>query len=140
MIGALDAVEVITLFVEDVEAAKAFYQGVFASPIVFQDDVSAVFRLRNVLLNVLHVSQAPEVIAPAAVAKANAGARLLLTIEVEDANAVCTELERHGVRLLNGPVDRPWGRRTAAFSDPAGNLWEIAQKLPARGADRGDSK
>jgi len=36
----------------------------------------------------------------------------------------------HGVTLLNGPVDRPWGRRTAAFADPSGNVWEVAQILP----------
>ncbi|HPM51986.1 MAG TPA: hypothetical protein PK282_07100, partial [Rhodoglobus sp.] len=33
----------------------------------------------------------------------------------------------HGaVEQLNGPVDRPWGIRTAAFADPAGHVWEIA--------------
>jgi len=58
------------------------------------------------------------------------GSRALLTIEVDDANAVCEELAAHGVTLLNGPIDRPWGRRTAAFADPAGNTWEIAQELP----------
>ena len=50
-------------------------------------------------------------------------------LEVDDANAVCAELEAHGVKLLNGPIDRPWGRRTAAFADPAGNTWEVAQVL-----------
>jgi uncharacterized glyoxalase superfamily protein PhnB len=55
--------------------------------------------------------------------------RRLLDLAVEDANAICEELERHGVKLLNGPVDQPWGRRTAAFADPAGNIWEIAQVL-----------
>jgi lactoylglutathione lyase len=54
----------------------------------------------------------------------------MLTIKVKDANAVCAELEQHRVKLLNGPVDRPWRRRTAAFADPAGNVWEIAQELP----------
>ena len=39
-------------------------------------------------------------------------------------------LVAHGVTLLNGPVDRPWGRRTAAFADPSGNVWEVAQILP----------
>ncbi|MDQ3782600.1 MAG: VOC family protein, partial [Actinomycetota bacterium] len=29
--------------------------------------------------------------------------------------------------LLNGPVDRPWGVRTASFRDPAGHIWEIAR-------------
>ena len=30
-----------------------------------------------------------------------------------------------GVELLNGPMDRPWGVRTATFRDPAGHVWEI---------------
>jgi hypothetical protein len=30
---------------------------------------------------------------------------------------------------VNGPVDRPWGRN-AAFADPAGHAWEVAQLLP----------
>jgi uncharacterized glyoxalase superfamily protein PhnB len=33
------------------------------------------------------------------------------------------------VVLLNGPVDRPWGVRTASFTDPAGHIWRIAQDL-----------
>ncbi len=37
------------------------------------------------------------------------------------------ELDRRGVALLNGPVDRPWGVRTAAFADPSGHVWEIAR-------------
>jgi lactoylglutathione lyase len=32
-----------------------------------------------------------------------------------------------GVQLLNGPIDRPWGVRTASFKDPAGHIWEIAK-------------
>jgi uncharacterized glyoxalase superfamily protein PhnB len=49
---------------------------------------------------------------------------------VPDADETCAELARHGVALLNGPIDRAWGRRTAAFRDPAGSVWEIAQVLP----------
>jgi uncharacterized glyoxalase superfamily protein PhnB len=33
------------------------------------------------------------------------------------------------VSLLNGPLDRPWGVRTATFTDPDGHIWEIAQEL-----------
>jgi uncharacterized glyoxalase superfamily protein PhnB len=33
------------------------------------------------------------------------------------------------VSLLNGPIDRPWGMRTATFADPDGHIWEIAQQL-----------
>jgi uncharacterized glyoxalase superfamily protein PhnB len=54
------------------------------------------------------------------------GARSQFTIPVDDTDAACAELVRRGVTLLNGPMDRPWGQRTAAFADPAGTIWEVA--------------
>ena len=48
---------------------------------------------------------------------------------VDDVDEACTELKDRGVDLLNGPMDRVWGQRTAAFRDPAGNIWEIAKAL-----------
>lgn len=131
MIKALNEIEVITLYVESAQAAKAFYQDVFGLHVIYEDDVSAVMRMNNLMINLLQVSEAHALIEPATVADRGAGSRLLLTINVADANAACKELEQHGVQLLNGPVDRPWGRRTAAFADPDGNVWEIAQELPS---------
>jgi uncharacterized glyoxalase superfamily protein PhnB len=52
-----------------------------------------------------------------------------LTLEVADVDAAWAELERRGARPLNGPMDRPWGIRTASFRDPAGHIWEIAARL-----------
>ncbi len=128
MIKALRKLDVITLFVEDLSAARQFYTEVFGLEVVWEDSSSAVVRLSNLIINLLDVSQAPTLVEPVPVA-GRGGSRALLTIEVEDADAVCAELRAHGVQLLNGPVDRPWGRRTAAFADPAGNTWEIAQPL-----------
>jgi uncharacterized glyoxalase superfamily protein PhnB len=48
---------------------------------------------------------------------------------VDHADEVCAELDRRGVSLINGPIDREWGKCTASFSDPDGNIWEIAQDL-----------
>lgn len=117
----------ITLFVEDLAEAKRFYGAVFGLPAVFEDDVSAVFRFGETLVNLLATSAAPELIAPAAVASREAGARLQLTIWVDDVDATCAALAARGVALLNGPVDRPWGVRTASFRDPGGHIWEIAK-------------
>ena len=50
-----------------------------------------------------------------------------LTITVDDVDALCADLTARGVELLNGPIDRPWGIRTASFMDPAGHIWEIAK-------------
>jgi catechol 2,3-dioxygenase-like lactoylglutathione lyase family enzyme len=119
-------IHAITLFVEDLGATKSFYEDVFRLPLVFEDDVSAVFKFENTLINLLNISEAPELIQPATVASAEAGARLQFTIEVDDVDAMCAELSRRGVELLNGPMDRPWGIRTACFRDPAGHIWEIA--------------
>ncbi len=43
----------ITLFVEDLELAKRFYQDVFGLPVTFEDDVSAVFKFGETLVNLL---------------------------------------------------------------------------------------
>lgn len=125
----LDAIEVITLFIDDIDEAKSFYQTVFAPDILFQDEVSAVLKFSGTLINLLKSTEAPELVTPSAVARPHAGSRMLLTIKVDSADAVCAELRRRGVTLLNGPIDRPWGRRTAAFADPSGHVWEIAEEL-----------
>lgn len=116
----------ITLFTEDLAASRQFYQDVFGLPVHYEDADSVVFRLGGVLVNLLAVSAAPELIAPATVAAPGDGVRFQLTVEVDDVDARCAALARHGVELLNGPLNRPWGPRTASFRDPAGHTWEIA--------------
>lgn len=115
----------ITLFAEDLVATKQFYQNVFELPVHFEDDNSAVFDFGNILINLLDAREGPELIGPAPVARPESGARMQLTIPVDDVDAVCARLTERGVTLLNGPMDRPWGIRTATFRDPAGHIWEI---------------
>ena len=131
MTFSLKGLGAITLFVEDLGRSRTFYQNVFGLKIVYEDENSAVFDFENTLINLLRVSEARALIEPAAVAGRDAGSRYMLTIWVDDADATCAELDTRGVALLNGPVDREWGVRTAAFADPAGNVWEIAQRLSA---------
>ena len=117
----------ITLFVEDLEASRRFYQAIFGLPITYEDDNSAVFTFGQTMINLLKISEAPELIGPAKVAGPEAGSRMQFTLTVDDVDAMCAELTSRGVELLNGPMDRPWGIRTAAFRDPAGHIWEIAK-------------
>jgi catechol 2,3-dioxygenase-like lactoylglutathione lyase family enzyme len=127
--GLPSEVEVITLFVDDIASSKAFYAKVFASETVWEDAVSSVLRFGGLLVNLLDASQAPPLVEPLRVALSSAGARALLTIRVVDVDQVCSALREIGVDLLNGPIDRPWGRRTASFADPSGHVWEIAQLI-----------
>jgi catechol 2,3-dioxygenase-like lactoylglutathione lyase family enzyme len=116
-----------TLFTEDLELSKAFYQKVFGLPIDFEDPNSAVFKFGDTLVNLLKITEADELIKPAKVANRESGTRFMFTIMVDDVDAMCADLVTRGVKLLNGPMDRPWGIRTASFMDPAGYIWEIAK-------------
>ncbi len=117
----------VTLFVEDLEAAKRFYRAAFGLPVVYEDSASAVFTFERTMINLLKIESADELIAPATVAPRAAGSRMVFTLQVDDVDATCVELTARGVTLLNGPMDRPWGIRTASFADPAGHIWEIAK-------------
>jgi catechol 2,3-dioxygenase-like lactoylglutathione lyase family enzyme len=123
-------IDAITLFVEDLERSKLFYQDVFGLSVLFEDPNSAVFKFDHTLINLLKTSAASGLIEPGVVANQAAGSRAVFTIPVGDVDAACAELKARGVELLNGPMDRAWGIRTASFTDPGGHIWEIAQPLP----------
>ncbi len=118
------AIATVTLLVSDLPTTKAFYIAVFGLPIVFEDDDCAVFQFKNMLINLLKESAGPELLDPEPIAAP--GARFVFTINVTDVDATCADLATRGVELLNGPMDRPWGVRTASFKDPGGYVWEIA--------------
>lgn len=120
------AIAAITLFVEDLAAAKRFYGDAFGLPVHYEDDNSAVFLFGGTMVNLLDAGEAPSLVSPAAVASPEAGVRFQFTLGVDDVDATCADLRARGVELLNGPIDRPWGIRTASFRDPGGHIWEIA--------------
>lgn len=117
----------ITLFTEDLVKSKEFYEKVFELSLVFEGDTSAVFKIGQTLINLLKTSSADELVSPAKVGSADDGARLVFTVHVDDVDAMCKKLAAQGVELVNGPMDRPWGVRTASFKDPGGHIWEIAK-------------
>ncbi len=125
----LDAIEVVTLFVEDIDASKAFYQKVFNPEVLGEDEGSALLKFSGAMINLLRASQAPELVTPSPVGAADSGPRMLFTVRVDDVDAAYAELRDKGVTFLNGPINRPWGRRTATFADPAGHAWELAQPI-----------
>ena len=94
---------------------------------MFSDESSAVFKFGDTLVNLLKTSEAPELVEPATVASRDDGVRFQFTLGVDDVDAMSERLKKRGVELLNGPMDRPWGIRTASFRDPGGHIWEIAK-------------
>jgi catechol 2,3-dioxygenase-like lactoylglutathione lyase family enzyme len=126
---SLKSVGAITMFVDDPKRSKEFYERVFGAPAIYEDDASVAFEFDNLTVNLLAERAAPELIEPTPVARREAGERFQLTIWVENADAACEQLRSAGAELLNGPIDRPWGMRTAAFADPDGHVWEVAAKI-----------
>jgi lactoylglutathione lyase len=125
-------IDAITLFVEDLERSKDFYRDVFDLTMAYEDADSAVFKFQHTMINLLKIPAAQGLVAPGAVADPGSGSRFQLTIFVADVDGACADLKARGVELQNGPMDRPWGIRTASFTDPGGHLWEFAQPLPGK--------
>ena len=87
-----------------------------------------LFKVGDLLINLLEADKGPGLLDPVAVAPPEAGVRVQITVPVDDVDAVAAGLVARGVELLRGPEDRPWGPRTASFRDPGGHVWEIAQR------------
>lgn len=65
-------IEVVTLFVDDITQAKAFYEKVFEPDVIYQDKVSCVLNFEGAAVNLLQASEADELVRPAPVARATA--------------------------------------------------------------------
>lgn len=117
----------ITLFCDDLGESRRFYHEILEMPIVNEDEVSCALNFPGgLIVNLLAAGSAQELIEPAPVGEQGTPARMMLTLQVDDVDAVVKRLEGKGVRLLNGPMDRPWGPRTATFADPSGHCWELS--------------
>jgi lactoylglutathione lyase len=109
---------------------QAGWPGKIAAITLFVEDAnSAVFEFGETMINLLKTREAPGLVGPAAVATPEHGVRFQFTLRVADVDARCARLQERGVEFINGPIDRPWGVRTACFADPGGHIWEIAQPL-----------
>lgn len=121
----------LTLFAGDLSSARSFYQDVFGLPVEEADQNSASFRFRNMTVTLLDIPGARELIGPALVADGLAGSRFCITNFMDpdlcDVDAAAAVLAGHGVPLLSGPADRPWGKRTVLFADAGGCIWELVQ-------------
>jgi lactoylglutathione lyase len=117
----------ITLFTDDLAESTRFYRDTLEMPVLNKDATSCAFRFPGgVIINLVTLAATHELIDPAPVGEPGTPARMVLTLEVDDADAVYERLRGRGVEFLNGPMDRPWGPRTATFADPSGHCWELS--------------
>ncbi|MEZ5777583.1 MAG: VOC family protein [Paracoccaceae bacterium] len=117
----------ITIFVSDLERSRDHYRNFLRLAPIFEDEVSAAFKVGETIVNLLAHKAVPEMVEPHKMA--TNGLRAVYTLPVSDVNTTVAELEDVGLTPTSGPVDRPWGIRTANFADPDGYIWEICSDL-----------
>jgi lactoylglutathione lyase len=126
----LKKINVVVLFVADLERAKAFYRDTLGMKLKFGDPTSAGFDFDTTLLILLEIASAQDLLNKEAVpGQRPSGTTSLLVSFVENVDATYAELAAKGVEFVREPIDREWGLRTAHFKDPDGNIWEIAHSL-----------
>ena len=116
----------ITLLTQDLEQSREFYGNKLGLQEVFQDEVSSVYSAGTTVINLLSTAEAEVLLDPLKFEAARVGTNSVYTLKCADVDAVANQLKANGVELLSGPIDRPWGIRTASFQDPSGHIWELA--------------
>ena len=130
MTQSLKSVNVITLFVEDPLRSKEFYERIFDVVGVDEGHGTVIFPFDNVFLRLLRRGEAEGEMLGTCQSPIRARERPQLGFAVDDADAFCRELSERGVSIVYGPVDRPWGRRNAAFVDLDGHVWQFGSDNP----------
>lgn len=130
----LNRVDVIVLFVADVDRARTFYRATFGLEPQTEDEVSAFYKLDTISIALLGPAAAHDLLSADAVAvDPSAGTHSQLVAFVTDVDATYADLVAQGVEFVREPTDRAWGLRTAHFTDPDGHIWEIAQPVETVG-------
>jgi lactoylglutathione lyase len=130
---SLKAVNAITLFVEDIQRSKEFYERVFAVDVIEEEDEGTIIlKFDNLFMRLLVRSEAEkELLGKVPLADPDSGAGFELATFVDNSEAAHAELIEHRVPIAFGPVDRAWGVRHVGFRDPDGHLWVLSSNIPA---------
>src|SRR5258708_2107571 len=129
MLGRISA---IVLFVQDLDRCVMFYRDLLGFQYTFNDDVSYGFKLGDQDFLLLTLPAAAKMVGDEALAPGNpSGHHMLLCVGVESVDATYQALMAKGLVFIRPPKDQAWGRRTAYFADPEGNLWELWHSLPS---------
>jgi len=129
MAGWEKKIAAINLTVGDLEGSTAFYREVFGLTLQHEDAETAMFQFEDTSVFLQSDPAHEDGPSSEAMRLAQNGVGRFAII-VQDVDAVRAELDHHDVTVISGPTDRGWGMRTMTFADPAGNTWEIAQRLP----------
>ncbi len=118
-------VQWILLITEKYETMKAFYKDTLGFPIErnVPEEEFTQFKLENCFL-AIYGKRFAEKLFPII---GKPGAAIYSFGESKDVDTDYQQLKEKGVQFIKEPETQPWGQRTAYFTDPDGNIWEIQQ-------------
>ena len=117
------------IMVKDFEASRKFYKDVLEFKIGTDEEGFASFDIGNptYILAVLDLTKAADMISEEAVQPSKEFIpRSLFAVWLDDCDAEYERLKARGVHFIKPPTTQPWGQRTAYFTDPDNNIWEIS--------------
>jgi lactoylglutathione lyase len=115
------------LMVRDFEASVKFYRDVLEFEPSVIDTGFITFDIGVYTLALLDLALAAKMISEEALQPAKEFIpRSLFAIFLDNADVAYEELKAKGVNFIKPPTTQPWGQRTAYFTDPDGNIWEIS--------------
>lgn len=120
------------LFVDDFETCFRFYSEALGLEVAVKEPNFAAFRLADQDFAIQGVDQSAEIVhlEPGAFQpRGDKVNRTMLCARVDDVDAAHATLKSRGVPFTCDPVNQPWGLRAAYFTDPAGNIWELAKPV-----------
>ncbi|MFN2545178.1 MAG: VOC family protein [Actinomycetota bacterium] len=117
----------VILYVSDLDRSIAFYRDDVGLPFKFSENGYAEFATEPSKFALFDRSLVKGLIGREISAGGPQGE---VAFVVPDVDAEADRLRRSGVRILSGPVDRPWGHRTLHVLDPDGFVVEFAQEIP----------
>ena len=122
-------VSLITIGAFHLPALRTFYQSLGWEETDMSSDQYAVFKTAGVLLSLFPVEELAKDAGIEFTPSPKDYRPVTLAINVEQPEQVDSTIEKIrnvGGKILREPSDAFWGGRTAYFSDPENNLWEVA--------------
>lgn len=121
-------ITVATIGAYDMPKMRAFYRSLGWRETKTSSDGFASFLLDGAILALFPFKELAKDgrLAPSDIGAAFRGVTLAINVESADiVDAVIEELRAKGVAITKEPQPEVWGGRSAYFTDPEGNLWEV---------------
>jgi catechol 2,3-dioxygenase-like lactoylglutathione lyase family enzyme len=121
------------LIVRDLAASTAFYRDTLGLQLDDSGPEFAMFKVGDLYFFLQEATSVAQMMSEEPLdLNLGGGARSLFAVSVDDVDTMYADLKAKGIQVLRPPTDQPWGLRTAYFTDPDGNYWEIHRAVAAK--------